>query len=43
MSKSFIEYGKAMNKKIYSDVSYGDLPAKALINLDKQIVSNNNK
>lgn len=40
MSKTLIERGKEMAKKLYPDVDYGDLPSKTLTELGKQAISN---
>ena len=40
MSKTLIERGKELAKKIYPNTNYGDLPAKTLTELGKQALSN---
>lgn len=40
MSKTPIERGKELAKKVYPDVDYGDLPSNTLINLGKDALSN---
>jgi len=40
MSKTLIERGKEMAKKLYPNVDYGDLPSKTLTELGKQAISN---
>ncbi len=40
MSKTPIERGKELAKKIYPNVDYGDLPSDTLINLGKEALSN---
>jgi len=43
MSKTLIERGKEMSKKLYPGIDYGDLPSKTLTELGKQAISNKNK
>ena len=41
MSKTLIERGKEIAKKMNPDVDYGNLPAKTLTALGKQSLTNN--
>ena len=39
MSKTIMERGKEVAARLYPDVDYGDLPAKALTELGKEALS----
>lgn len=39
MSKTLIERGKEVAKKVYPGVDYGNLPSKTLTELGKQVLS----
>ena len=42
MSKTLIERGKEVAKRMYPNVNYGDLPSKTLTQLGKKALSNDN-
>lgn len=40
MSKTLIDRGKEVARRMYPEVDYGDLPAKTLTDLGKQVLAN---
>ena len=43
MSKTLIQRGKEVAKKLYPNTDYGDLPSKTLTELGKKAMSSDNK